>query len=330
VAYASSKLHVGVITPLSGSLTASGEAVRESVILADELYDKTNLVEFTFEDDGFLPKNSVTIARKFIADRVDAIIVFGTPTALAIAPLTERTKVPLAAISILDKVVQDKNYTVRHFVSWQEETQRVVQEVRRLGYQRIAMVTTQNDASLALRDGFISQSGVEIVLNEEFGKDDLDFRVVAARIKGLRPDAVYHLLFSPQGSAFMKSLRGIGCRVPVFGAHNVEDPQEVQAAQGAYEDLWFVTGDDRAGRFYVDAYQKKHGVYPAMGGANAFDYAKMIIESAQEGVPVLEKFKELRNFEGAYGQYGAAPGNAFEIQATIRIIKGGTFIEKLP
>ena len=318
---------IGVIQPLTGPLATSGEAVQRSIALADQLYDKKDEVHFIFEDDGFLPKNSVAAAKKFIAEGVEAVIIFGTPTALAVAPVTEQAKMPLAAISILDKVVQGRECTVRHFVAWQEENRRVIQEAVRRGYRRVAVVAAINDASLALRDGFVRDASAQIVLSEEFQREEMDFRTVAARIRGLKPDAVYHLLFAPQGSAFMKALREAGYSAPVFAVHNVEDPQEVTAAVGAYEGIWYVTGDDRAGRFYAETYRTMYGQYPAMGGANAFDLAKMIIEAVDEGVPVLQKFKTLREFDGAFGRYGAAPGNTFDLRATLRSVRGGQFVE---
>ena len=235
---------------------------------------------------------------------------------------------PLAAITIVDKVVQDKQFAVRHFVAWQEENRRIVEEVKKRGYKRVAMVTTINDATLALRDGFLKESGVEVVLNQEFARDDMDFQAVAAKIKAAKPDAVYNLLFSPQNSTFMKTLRALECTLPAFAVHNVEDPSAVVASQGSFNGIWFVTGDDRAGNKYREAYQQRFGSLPAMGWANAFDYAKMIIEAAKRGVPVLSHLKHLQSFEGAFGTYGSAEGNAFQLKATVKTIEGGRFVEQ--
>lgn len=326
LASAETKLRVGVITPLSGTLVASGESVRNSILLADELFDKSDLATFTFEDDGFQPKNSVTAARKFIAEKVDAIIIFGTPTALAVIPITESARVPLAAITIVDKVVQARQFGVRHFVAWQEENRRLLEEVMKRQYKKVAIVTTINDASLSLRDGFLKDGRIEVVLDKEFVKDDLDFQSVATKIRRAKPDAVYNLLFAPQGSAFMKALRRIGCQTPVFGAHNVEDPSEIAAADGAYDGIWFVTGDDRPGAAYAKAYADRFGIYPAMGWANAFDYAKMMIEAASADIPVLDYLKQLKGFEGAFGRYGATDGNTFELRATIKTINGSSIV----
>lgn len=325
-AFAAPKLRVGVITPLTGTLVASGVSFQNGILLADSLYDKSNLVTFIFEDDGFLPKNSVAIAKKFIADKMDAIMIFGTPTSFAVVPLTEQAKTPLAAVTIVDKVVEGKQYAVRHFVAWQEENRLVLEEVKRRGYKRVAIVATTNSATLSLRDGFVRDAPIEVVLNQEYSPDNMDFQAVAAKIKGVHPDAVYHLLFAPQGSAFMKSLRRVGCEVPVFAAHNVEDPSEVAAAQGTYERMWFVTGDDRNGAPIAREYREKFGEDPAMGWANGFDYAKMIIQAAAAGTPVITYLKQLSNFEGIFGHYGAAQGNTFSLKATVKTIEHSKFV----
>ena len=93
---------IGVIAPLSGTLASSGVAFRNAIMMADERYDSNNSVEFLFEDDGFLPARSVAIARKFIAEKVDGILIFGTPTAFAVVPISEQARLPIAAVTIGD------------------------------------------------------------------------------------------------------------------------------------------------------------------------------------------------------------------------------------
>ena len=313
-------IKIGVITPLTGVLAASGISVKNSIQLADQIYDTENLVEFSFEDDALQPKNSVSIARKFIAEHKDAIIIFGTPTSMAVAPITEQAKVPLLTITILDKVVKDRSFAFRHFVSWQEENRLVIEQAKVKGYKRIAIVASANDATLALKDGFINQSGLQVVLAEDFIRDDFDFRSLITKVKANKPDAIYNLLFSPQASVFMKSLRESGSKVPVFAVHNVEDPSEIKAAGKAFEGIWYVTGDDSAGTFYRESYQKQYSVLPAMGGSNAFDYAKMIIEAAQKNTPLLDYIKTLKNFSGAFGEYSIAADNSFQLKATVRVL----------
>lgn len=324
-AHAAPKLRVGVIAPLTGPLASSGQAFWNAIQLADELYGKDHSIEFLVEDDGFQPKNSVACARKFIDDKVDAIMIFGTPTGMAVVPITEQAHMPLAVVTILDKVVAGKNFAVRHFVAWQAENERITAEVQRRGYKRIAVVTSINDATLSLRDGFLKSGVAEVVLNDEYPRDNLDFLATATKIKAAAPDAVYHLLFSPQGPIFTRALRNAGYSGPIFGVHNVEDPADVAAAQGSYDGIWYVTGDDRGAEALRAAYIKRFGTSPAMGWGNGFDYAKMFIEAARKNVPPLAYLKNLKDFEGVFGRYGAASGNTFDLKATIKKVDGAEF-----
>lgn len=241
------------------------------------------------------------------------------------APIAEAEKTPLMAISILDKVTKEKSYVVRHFVSWQVENHLILKEVARLGYKRVAVITTINDATLALRDGFVGSGLSDVVINEEFNRDDMDFRAVIAKINVRKPDAVYLLLFAPQSSTFMKMLRASGFSRPVFAVHNVQDESEVVAASGTFEGIWFITGDDSNGAFYFKRYEQRFGGYPAMGGANAFDLAKMIIEAAQQDKPLLPYLKTLKDFQGVFGTYSAGGDNDFEIEAGVKLIRNAKF-----
>jgi ABC-type branched-subunit amino acid transport system substrate-binding protein len=64
-----------------------------------------NRVTFLFEDDGFQPKNALSAAEMLISrDRVDALITFSSSTALVVAPLAERRKVPMISITSLTDV----------------------------------------------------------------------------------------------------------------------------------------------------------------------------------------------------------------------------------
>ncbi len=325
-AHADEPFTVGVIAPLTGGLAASGIAVKNSILLADEKYDTEDKVRFEFNDDGFDPKNSVTIAKKYISDKVGAVLIFGTPTSLAVAPITEQAGTPLLAITIHHKVIEGRKYAFKHFVRWQDENERVLAEVKKRGYKKVAVVTTVNDASLALRDGFVGAGAVQVVMNEEFIKTDTDFRSIVTRLKALKPDSVYLLLFAPQASVFMKTLRAADVQIPVFGVHNVEDPSEVEAAAGAFEGIWFVTGDDTEGGDYVSAYEKKFGLYPAMGGANAFDFAKMVIEAANNKADLVPYLNSLKDFSGAFGTYGSTKSHDFEIKTVVKRIEGDKFV----
>lgn len=316
---------IGVVAPLTGGSAASGETVRNSILLAAEQFDPDHDVSFLFEDDQLTPKITVTAVTKLIEiDLVQGLIVFGSPTSLAVNGIAESRRVPMLAFSIVDRVVTDKHFVVKHWVSLATENDMVVREVKNHGYRQVAVIATTNDAMLALRDHFVASKAAEVVLNADFPKEENDFRTVISQIRNLNPDAVYFLLWAPQPGLFAKKLREAGYKGSIFGVHNLEDPNEISAAQGALNGAWFVTGDDSHGEMFLEKYRAKFGKTPTAGGLNAFDSAKLMIEGLRSG-KLNEYLHTVKNFKGAYGVYGASGNNDFTIGAITKKVENGTF-----
>lgn len=321
------RLKIGVSLPLSAGAVASGEAVRNSVILADEKYDRADCVQFLFEDDQLLPKNTVLAVNKFISvDKVNGLIVYGTPTSIAIGDIVEKQRLPLIALSILDRVVKGRSFIMKHWCTAERLNHAVLREAALKNYKSVAIVSTQNDAMLGLRDLFSKGSGALVVLDEEFARDDFNFAGVAAKINSLRPDAVYVLLYPPQPSVFMKQIRQAGSRVAAFGVHNIEDPDEVRASSGAMEGMWLANGDDGAGEDYRSDYLKRFAKEPGLGGGSGFDAAKMFIEAAYHENDVNEFLHGIRAFHGSFGTYNATPENDFDFTPVIKTITPDGFV----
>jgi ABC-type branched-subunit amino acid transport system substrate-binding protein len=320
-------LKAGVSLPLSSTGAASGTAVKNSIILAKEKYDKRGCVTFMFEDDQLLPKNTLTIVHKFLSsNHVDALIVYGTSTSLAVGDLVEARAIPMIALSILNRVVAGRKHIMKHWCTAERLTQAVGEQVKRRGYRSIAIVSSQNDAMLGLRSLFLESKAAPVVLDEEFAHDNFDFSAVAARIIGSKADAVYVLLYPPQTAPFVKRLRVMGYRGQGFGVHNLEDPQEVQASQGAMLGMWLANADDSAGEDYKTEYLKRFGAPTALGGASGFDAAKMIIEAAYKGADLNLYLHQLRDFKGAFGVYSASPAGDFDYPAVIKTVTAEGFM----
>lgn len=241
-------LKIGVSLPLTAGPISSGEAVKNSIILADEKYDSQKCVEFLFDDDQLLAKNTLTIVNRFIdVNHVDGLIVYGTPTSLAVGDIIEKNRIPMFALSILEKVVQDKTHIMKHWCTAERLNYAIKGEVKKRRYKKVAIVSTQNDAMLGLRDLFKKDKIVTIVLDDEFIRDNNDFRTSIVKMIRNKADAVYVLLYPPQTGIFVKQLREQGFKGEAFGVHNIEDPREVEASGGSMIGMWLANGDESAG-----------------------------------------------------------------------------------
>ena len=320
------KLKIGVSLPLTAAAISSGEAVKNSIILADEKYDTRQCVEFLFEDDQLLAKNTLSIVNRFVdIEHVDGLIIYGTPTSIAVGNFVEKNRLPMIALSILGKVVQDKKFIVKHWCTAERLNEAVNNEVRRRGYKRVAIVTTQNDAMLGLRDLYVNNKTTQVVLDEEHVRDSSDFRSSILKIISKNADAVYLLLFPPQTGIFAKQLRAHGFNGEVFGVHNMEDPGEVETSAGAMIGMWLANGDETAGENYRSEYLKRFGTETSLGGASGFDSAKMFIEASQQHGDTNDYLHHLTNFNGAFGTYSSTENNDFNIGAVIKVIEKDGF-----
>jgi branched-chain amino acid transport system substrate-binding protein len=318
-------LKIGVTVPLSGNVAKYGVSIKNGILLAQQTYDKHKVVEFFFEDDGFLPKNTVTAVKKFIGqEKVDGLLIFGSGPSLAAAPIAEQNKIPMVAFATAPEIVKDRKYVMRHFASVIKETSVLVEEVRRKKYNSVAVVATAQDAMLSLRDEFLKRISVEIVSNDEVLPGDTELRSLAVRIASVRPQAVYLLLMPGQVGIFSRQLRENGYKGDLFGAHQLEDPREVAASQGALVGAWFVSVNAVRDPTFESRYENSFGLKPGNVACNSYDTAKIIIESATS-TSLISYLRTLKNFKGAMGTYGALPDGSFDVPVLLKRVTASGF-----
>lgn len=317
---AAEPLSIGVIAPLSGTAAASGETVRNGMAIAEDECNADHAAKFLFEDDQLQAKNTVTAVNALLARDVRGLVVFGTPTSLAVNDIAEKKRVPMMAFSILPKVVEGKQFVMKHWVTADAENEAVVAEVKRRGYKRVAVMTTNNDAMLALKDRFVRSSPAEVVLAQDFDRDNTDFTSTISKLRALAPDAVYVLLWAPQPGVFVRQLRTAGYQGAIFGVHNIEDPNEIAAAAGGLRGAWIVTGDDRQGAAFNAEYLRRFGKKPAAGAANAHDVACMFAAAARSGRDINAYLHGITDFHGVFGVYSATPRNDFTLPVGRKVI----------
>lgn len=313
---------IGVSIALSGPLGAIGTTLRNAITLAERQYDSKDLVRFIFEDDGFQPKNTVTIANKFLdQDKVDAVIVFGASTSMSVSPITEKRRIPLIGLTVLETLEEGKKNTFRFFVSTKEMNDLTVTEMQRRGYKKVAVVATMQDGTLKQRDHFLESSTLPIVLQEELLPGDLDFRSIATRIKASAADSVYIIALPPQGSTFAKQLRQIGYTGAIASSLQIGSPAEIKNGGEALKGVWFVSGDDSNANDFFAAYSKMFPDSPAFSETvYSYDLAKLLIQAA-ETEDISHYLHNIKDFSGALGKYGSNGKGSFNFGVKVKEIQ---------
>lgn len=320
----STRLRCGVVAAQTGPLSEVGTSIKNAIILAAQQNPFGKLVEFKFEDDQFLAKNTVSAVRKFMqVDKVKCLVVFGSTTSLAVADIAEQSKIPLLAIALTPKVVEGRYYVLRVYLPVERQSTALVSEIKRRGYSSIAVVTTIQDAMLALREAFLASKAASITFDEQVNPDDRDFNTLGTKILKGKPSAVFVNVLPPQISILSKQLRNLGYKGELFSGPPVGNPAEIKASDGALQNSWFVGLNDEGGSSFYTAYQKAFGIHPPLESLYGYEAANIIINNAKGG-GLPEKLRSLKNYSGILGTF-AVNNNMLDFPAGIWEVNGQYF-----
>ena len=330
------RYRIGVIIPLSGQVASLGHYVRRGVELAlRELPPgERQAIEVVFEDDQFDPKKTISAYNRLSQQgRLDAVFVIGSPPANALAPLTERNKQVLIAVGGSDpNIVKDRSYAFVHWVIPPILGLRLVDELLRRDFKRLAFVCAEATGALADVNAAISAlhergAGGRIVYNEAFAKDETDYRAALGAIKTRQADAVVVVLFPGALSSFARQFRQLKLDAELIGMETFEDEAEVKAAAGALLGTWYVNASDPTADF-VERYKQAFGEHPGWASANGYDALRLTAAGARRGAGdngmVRDHLAGLKDYHGAAGKYSASGDNRFLLPAALkRITKDG-------
>lgn len=313
------KLKVGVCTALTGGAADFGGGIRDGVLLAQHTLNKNNEIEFLIEDDGFQAKNAVTIVRKFIdQDKVDALLVFGSGSAAAAAPIAEQNRVPMIYFATSGDFTAGRSYVFQHFATAKKENEAVVAEVKRRGYKTLAVVTNSHEGMQSLRRQFMTAPPAQVVYDEEIAPSETDFHSEITKLMAVHPDAAYLVLLPARLGVFARQLKELGYRGEIFSIHSAENKEEVASAHGALNGSWFVSIRTIKDPTYEPRFKEMFGREPFITSTNGYDAAKMLYDSLASGQSLTEYLRALNFFNGAMGTYGLGLNNAFDVPVQVK------------
>lgn len=331
-------LKLAVIIPLSGQLASWGTYVRHGLDLAYEQLPASakKSLKIVYEDDQFDPKQTLSAYQRHASQEgVDAVFVVGSPTALAVAPLMEKRKQVLVAIGASDPaIVQGRNYSFIHWVIPPVLGKAVAMELVRRDFKRIAFVTAEASGAIADAQAAIEAlkaMGKEdrVVYNQSFDKGQTDFRAPLQLLKKQNPDAIVMVLFPGGLSAFAKQARQLDLRAEFVGMETFEDPAEIEAAQGALLNAWYVNATD-PGADFTQLYQAKFKSQPGWASANSYDALMLIGQAIAQGATDAEALRSwlanLKDYRGACGTYSASGDNRFLLPAALKRVTASGFV----
>jgi branched-chain amino acid transport system substrate-binding protein len=201
-------LVIGMVAPLSGSLSALGLGMRNSAKLAvDQANQKCTVkgykLAFQPEDDQATAQIAGQAGTKLASDP-NVVGVVGTlnPTYFRTAT-TDLVQGPFGAQYLVQKA----------------------------GKKNVAVIDDGKTYGAGLADQAaqeITKLGGKVVAREKVGEKDTDFAGVIGKIRPSNPDAVYYGGEFPVAGPLSKQLAGAGLNIPLMGGDGIVDAKFVQ------------------------------------------------------------------------------------------------------
>ncbi|OGZ26228.1 MAG: hypothetical protein A3F95_00090 [Candidatus Nealsonbacteria bacterium RIFCSPLOWO2_12_FULL_39_31] len=322
-------IKIGVILPLTGDASFIGEAAKNSAILAKESFGKTkNTYELVFEDDQADSKKTVSAFRKLVD--IDKIRAVGTGFAgpgNAVASLAEQEKIIHFSIASDLNIAKDKPFVFNHWIKPENEAGVYIKEAKKQGLKKIAMIATNQQGIIAIRDALLKEEPDLFILKDElFNPQEKDFRTAVIKAKNEGADAFIMMLLPGQLTSLVKQIKDLNINVPLTSVESFEyDLEAVPMLEGQ----WYVTSADPSEEFTA-SYKEKYNGLPQPGSAYAYDVIRILItafekEKTNEGVAKF--ISEIKDFLGVTGVLSVDSDGNINSKAVIKKIINGKFVE---
>jgi branched-chain amino acid transport system substrate-binding protein len=242
-------LKLGFITSLSGPSSSLGipygKGLQTGVAYRPDIDGKK--IEVVQLDDASDPTTAARNARKLVVeDKVDALIgTAGTPSGLAINGVARELNVPF--ISIAQAKVDGANGA--WMVTVPQATplmiNAVVAHMKQAGVKTVAYIGFSDAWGDIVYDALLAAaktSGLKVVTNERYARNDSSVTGQILKIVALRPDAVLTGTSGTPGALPYLGLKERGYKGRIYGTHGIINPDFIRIGGNALEGLYAPTG----------------------------------------------------------------------------------------
>ena len=301
---------IGVDAPLTGSLTALGQGIKNSVDLAVNTANKTKEVPgVTFKiealDDQAQPSSGQQNAAKLVAD--SSVIGVVGPLNSSVAQSMQKVfdnanLVEVSPANTNPSLTQGPNWAtgtkVRPFKSYfRTATTDAIQgpfaaqyAYSTLGKKKVFLVDDQLTYGVGLVGTFEQEFktlGGTVAGQDHVTDGTKDFSALVSKIKSSGADMVYYGGQYPEAGPLSGQLKAAGANIPLIGGDGIYDPAYITAANGkANGDFATSVGApvetlDSAKTFVANYNAAKYSAPYAAYGGYSYDSAWAIIEAVK-------------------------------------------------
>lgn len=313
---------VGDYESTTGPEATFGASTNRGIMLAEEEINAAGGVlgrpiEVHLQDDRGSQDEAVTVVKKLI-NRDGAVAILGevaSTNSLAGGGVCQQAKIPMISPSSTNpSVTKDKDYVFRVCFTDDFQGEANAKFALKKGFKNVAVFTAaDSDYSKGLAEFFKKSfiaAGGKIAADEQYRKEDRDFKPQLTRIKAAGPDAVYLPGYYTQVVEILKQARELGLTVPFLGGDGWDSPATLQLgaiADGCYFSDHYSPDEQRPEvQQFVKAYQAKFNEIPDAMAVTGYDAARVLFDAIKRAgstdpKTLRDAVAQTRNFPGASG-----------------------------
>ncbi|MBY0096012.1 ABC transporter substrate-binding protein [Mesobacillus maritimus] len=338
------KADIGVVSFLSGSGAAYGEAITSGLELALEEINAKGEVEINLiiEDSAGKQDQALTAAQKLMnSENVTALIGPTLSTEMnVVGPEADLNGVPTIGTSTTaEGIPQIGEYIFRNSLPEALAIPASIDKaIEKYGAKKVAIIYGNDD--VFTKSGFdtmkaaAEEKGLEILTIETFQKGQSDYNAQLTKIKGLNPDLILASALYNEGAVIMDQARKMGIDVPFVGGNGFNSPEVIEIAGDAADGLivatpWYAEKDDPKVQDFVGKFEEKYGKKPDQFAAQAYDalyiYAEALKNAGSDDRDAFRDALAEVEISGILGDFAFDDEGDVIMDPTVLVIEDGAF-----
>jgi len=333
-------LIIGGVFHLTGPGAFWGSAEHNAALLAIEEINSAGGIngrelELIIEDGKTdFPQTAIAFQKLIEVDQVP-VIIGPTWFAQIASPIADEKKVTIISPSGGTVPIPSAYF----FDVWPTERQEIlplVSYMNQMNHTRIAVVYSQNDWSVSMKDNFAEESskkGVKIVKEFATVPDESDFRTLILELKQLPIDAIYApFAFYPSQGAFSKQAKELNLSFPLYSSSGTENPVLLESFPQIEGTVYPYPFRDEKEKEFLRKYETRFNSPPAPSAAYAYDSVRLVAEALLSGVStsdeIADYLRSVKDYQGVSNTITFdVNGRVIQKPHIIKFVENGKFKE---
>jgi len=237
---------------------------------------------YEFEDSQADPRQTVSIARKFVADERIVVEVgdFSSAASMAASPIYQAAGlVQFGFTNSHPDFTKAGDCIWSNAVNQKDEMPLLADFVHDLGLKKIGVLFINSDWGRTAKDLLaeaVGKRGGAVVAAEGYLADEKDFRSAIVRVRDASPDSIALVSYYPDGAQITRQIRNAGLMQPIVAGGSIYSPKFLElggdAVNGVMTTVPFFPDDPRpVVQKFVKSFVAKYAAQPDAYNGRAYD-----------------------------------------------------------